>query len=420
MPYRYYEEGDSEDDGPRRPSRGIHNRHSSYSKGNDYLHTSGGGTDLHRARSQGHGPAPNIHIHNRYDAMQEGVGSLQPPGDRGRDSSRRSRSRSDVPRYYQSSSREHSPYSPGFDRDRELKFLELQRKIEEEEIEKEKRRAVDDYKRKSENEERERKAMFDRMKQEEADKKKKEEERRKEAIRLWQQEQEDKKKKEKEEEEEWERRRKRKEQEQKEKEEKEHKEYLERVRKDFGKFGLSDEQIEYMIKHDERKKHKEDRLEAEYEMDHHHHGHKRRSGHKVSDALVVKEKSSHKPIFPKVKRADLAVDTLKYYDLPWEYDYDNPDYIIILKELTEHDTDVLFEHTRRLRSRKTLALTMEDKKGDKPEYAWVRRRNSSAGKKSRSKSRERSRSTTLSLDKERSKSKSPRRERFAESVLGIR
>lgn len=40
-----------------------------------------------------------------------------------------------------------------------------------------------------------------------------------------------------------------------------------------------------------------------------------------------------------------------------------------------NETDILFEHTRRLRSRGTNRLLIEERHThDKPDYAWVRRR----------------------------------------------
>jgi hypothetical protein len=43
--------------------------------------------------------------------------------------------------------------------------------------------------------------------------------------------------------------------------------------------------------------------------------------------------------------------------------------------MDQRETDVLFEHTRRLRSRGTSRLLIEERHHhDKPDYAWVRRR----------------------------------------------
>lgn len=56
--------------------------------------------------------------------------------------------------------------------------------------------------------------------------------------------------------------------------------------------------------------------------------------------------------------------------------------------MDQKETDILFEHTRRLRTRGTSRLLIEDrsKHDNKPEYAWVRKKKSV----SRSPSRRRS------------------------------
>ncbi|KAI7615481.1 hypothetical protein KC343_g10127 [Hortaea werneckii] len=45
----------------------------------------------------------------------------------------------------------------------------------------------------------------------------------------------------------------------------------------------------------------------------------------------------------------MSLETLAYYDIPYEIDRNNPDRIIILREMDKYATEVLFEHTRRLR-----------------------------------------------------------------------
>ncbi|KAF3000946.1 hypothetical protein E8E13_008975 [Curvularia kusanoi] len=57
--------------------------------------------------------------------------------------------------------------------------------------------------------------------------------------------------------------------------------------------------------------------------------------------------------YPKIRREHLDIATLEYYDLPYEYDED-PNYFIVLRQLSRRETDVLFEHTRRLRSGQTF------------------------------------------------------------------
>ncbi|KAI7337573.1 hypothetical protein KC315_g2217 [Hortaea werneckii] len=56
-----------------------------------------------------------------------------------------------------------------------------------------------------------------------------------------------------------------------------------------------------------------------------------------------------RPVYPSTHRDFLSLDTLAYYDIPYEIDRSDPDYIIILREMDKYETEVLFEHTRRLR-----------------------------------------------------------------------
>jgi hypothetical protein len=82
---------------------------------------------------------------------------------------------------------------------------------------------------------------------------------------------------------------------------------------------------------------------------------------------------AHQPTYAKVHKDHLLVDTLLYYDIPYEIDPQNPDYIIVLREMSARETEVLFEHTRRLRTRNSRIL-IEERADNKPDYAWVRRR----------------------------------------------
>ena len=82
------------------------------------------------------------------------------------------------------------------------------------------------------------------------------------------------------------------------------------------------------------------------------------------------------PIFLKIRREHLDVETLHYYDIPYEYDAD-PNYIIVLREMSEKETEILFEHTRRLRAthrdHSFKGADGRDRRGKK-EYAFVRRK----------------------------------------------
>jgi hypothetical protein len=75
--------------------------------------------------------------------------------------------------------------------------------------------------------------------------------------------------------------------------------------------------------------------------------------------------SANQPTYAKIHQQHLEIDTLHYYDIPYEFDSD-PDYLIVLRELDQRETDVLFEHSRRLRS------VRGDGKDEKP-YSFVRK-----------------------------------------------
>jgi hypothetical protein len=69
----------------------------------------------------------------------------------------------------------------------------------------------------------------------------------------------------------------------------------------------------------------------------------------------------HQPTYVKASKEHLAIDTLLYYDVPYEVDRTDPNYIIILRELKPIETEALFEHTRRLRSRLLVEERREEK-----------------------------------------------------------
>ncbi|TIA14699.1 hypothetical protein D6C80_05536 [Aureobasidium pullulans] len=98
----------------------------------------------------------------------------------------------------------------------------------------------------------------------------------------------------------------------------------------------------------------------------------------------------HVPLYPRINRQHLDLETLEHYHVPWEYDrvrhphthlelcglirqQTEPEFVILLRELDKYETDVLFEHTRRRRLDPGRPLIIE--KADKaPNYAWVRRK----------------------------------------------
>lgn len=54
------------------------------------------------------------------------------------------------------------------------------------------------------------------------------------------------------------------------------------------------------------------------------------------------------PTYSKIRKQYLDVETLHHYNIPYADDVD-PNYLLLLQELTRLETDMLFEHTRELR-----------------------------------------------------------------------
>lgn len=142
------------------------------------------------------------------------------------------------------------------------------------------------------------------------------------------------------------------------------------VKKDFGKF-YTPSDIDYMLDYDEEK------------HEHHRRRSSRRHSSQNTTALVVRTKSNQmvttsgrRPVYPKIHIDDIEIETLQFWDLPWEYEPGNEEYIVILKELSIKETDKLFEHTKRLRKRRILTIEDRGTKSN-PQYALVRRRSKS-------------------------------------------
>lgn len=158
------------------------------------------------------------------------------------------------------------------------------------------------------------------------------------------------------------------EKEKKEREEKAHKEELEmEMRKRLAERGYSGREIENIV-NDKKKE-------------------------TVSTSLTI-TKSSSKPVYSKIHKDYLSIETLKYFSIPFTYDevssryhtvvtktnsrQHDSDYFIILQEMDRHETNILFEHTKALRAGRLLIDAPKREK----EYAFFR-------KKERSKSRRR-------------------------------
>ncbi|OCK85957.1 hypothetical protein K432DRAFT_399833 [Lepidopterella palustris CBS 459.81] len=216
-------------------------------------------------------------------------------------------------------------------------------------------RAVDEFNKKKAEEEKEAKeardraiADYERKKSEDEQKAKRQKEELLMQIRL------DEEKKKAKEKAEWEAfllKQKEMEEEEKAKKKKQEEELEEQMRKRLAQFGFQENQIQAMIKPEKAK-------ELQQGL-----------------APINPLQLAPQPTYVKVHKDHLSIDTLTYYDIPWEYDRNDRDYIIILREMDPKETDILFEHTRRLRTRGTSRLLIEERTHhDKPEYAWVRKR----------------------------------------------
>lgn len=81
------------------------------------------------------------------------------------------------------------------------------------------------------------------------------------------------------------------------------------------------------------------------------------------------------PTFPKINRKYIEFETLKHYNIPWEFDLTNPQYVVILQELSVPETNVLFKHTQRLRKRHpATGLGIEERKHNDFEMVFRRER----------------------------------------------
>ena len=128
----------------------------------------------------------------------------------------------------------------------------------------------------------------------------------------------------------------------------------EAMRKRLAQFGFQENQIQAMIHPEQQQK-----LE-------------KNTGLTPHNPLRI----APQPTYARIRSEHLDIETLHYYDIPYEYDVD-PNYIIVLREMSQRETDVLFEHTRRLRSnhgdRLFIEADVRDRRGKK-EYAFVRRK----------------------------------------------
>ncbi|KAI6789317.1 hypothetical protein KC361_g8596 [Hortaea werneckii] len=134
------------------------------------------------------------------------------------------------------------------------------------------------------------------------------------------------------------------------------------MRRRLAKFGYAQNQIDVMVDEEKAKKYREERS--------------RSRGRASTGGAMELWRETRAPTYAKVHRDYLSIDTLIYYDIPYEFDRTDPNFIIILREMDKYETEVLFEHTRRLRSGKLLLEVPKER----PHYAWYRKRDRSSSR----------------------------------------
>ncbi|KAF2489673.1 hypothetical protein BU16DRAFT_544052 [Lophium mytilinum] len=97
-----------------------------------------------------------------------------------------------------------------------------------------------------------------------------------------------------------------------------------------------------------------------------------------SPAVMPLERS--RPTYARVLRKYVTSDSLAHFRLPWEYDAQDPDYLIITKDVDTYDLDELFEHSRRARNPQTRTKTRRRDAESyidtyKADYTWVKKSN---------------------------------------------
>ncbi|KAL4896697.1 hypothetical protein BDV59DRAFT_171242 [Aspergillus ambiguus] len=118
-------------------------------------------------------------------------------------------------------------------------------------------------------------------------------------------------------------------------------EFKNRLRSEFG---YSEEELEKLLK-------KKDDKEKGKDKD------KEKGKEKKDDKDDGKEEDDHHRTWIKVHRKYLLPDTLMAYQLPWDWDERDRNYIIIKQWITEDMQEELFAHTRRIREGKLVTQT---------------------------------------------------------------
>ncbi|KAL8682211.1 MAG: hypothetical protein Q9186_001749 [Xanthomendoza sp. 1 TL-2023] len=149
--------------------------------------------------------------------------------------------------------------------------------------------------------------------------------------------------------------------------------------------GYSEESIEIMIKDAEHKK------KHGVQSPHSPHSPHALGGHPGGAIVKINEQMNvvnlNRPTYIKVHRKHLSPDTLDAYELPWEWDDRDSNYIVIKRWINENDQDKLFEHTRKLREQRLLTSAPVELRKENGKLKLVREKSPAGKERSRSHSR---------------------------------
>lgn len=189
--------------------------------------------------------------------------------------------------------------------------------------------------------------------------------------------------------EEFERKRKEKEEKEKKKKADEEKAFQEQMRERLRALGYTEQTIDIMVDKEKAKNFQQEVNARPRSQD------RRTTTTTTQQTLVAWNPPARAPVYPKVHKDYIELKTLEYYQLPWHYDrvshhpcrttvnysltpatfceQDDPDFIIIQRDMDKRHTDVLFEHTARIRKG---ALLLEAPKKEQ-KFAMYRKRSRS-------------------------------------------
>ncbi|KAF3480246.1 uncharacterized protein GIQ15_05593 [Arthroderma uncinatum] len=126
-----------------------------------------------------------------------------------------------------------------------------------------------------------------------------------------------------------------------EEEEKANKEFTDKVNQLFGAAGFSEDKITAILEGKPIKEKEKEIVQVDRYI---HHGRHRDDG-------------DDEEAFVKVHRRYVDARTLDAFNLTWEYDPNDADYMLIYHVLCQEDQDRLFEHTRRIRGQRVITAT---------------------------------------------------------------